>query len=369
MPKLIDATCTETEIYRRHRSDCKKHDRCDCPWWIYGYVKGERIRESLKTTRADIAVDRQRRREGRATATPEPLPDSTVAEAIEKFLEWSTVSNSLAKSTGVQYVHDLKAFASFCAGRGIKSIREVTKEVISGFVVSLSKYAATTRVVRFAQLRALFGYLHDNELVAKNPLPRRGPRRPKHGAHRPLDRSEQKKILAACNVEERALMLVLLTTGLRGVDVRALKWSNLDFKKRMLCITPQKTSESSGVEVMIPSLPVELFDALRALPRPIDSEAVFPKWENNRQMFLRVIAGIMARAGVDATAHDCRCTFSVERLEEGAMLYDVSLLLGHSSVATTQRYYAKWENRHALALRLGAIMDRAQFSHLQRKAS
>lgn len=45
--------------------------------------------------------------------------------------------------------------------------------------------------------------------------------------------------------------------------------------------------------------------------------------------------------------HQFRHTFSVEMLLAGVPIEDVARLLGHSSVRTTERYYASWVKARA----------------------
>jgi integrase len=51
----------------------------------------------------------------------------------------------------------------------------------------------------------------------------------------------------------------------------------------------------------------------------------------------------MARAGIkNGHPHRFRDTFSVRLLEKGEQLRTVQLLLGHSSIKTTEKHYAPW---------------------------
>ena len=43
-------------------------------------------------------------------------------------------------------------------------------------------------------------------------------------------------------------------------------------------------------------------------------------------------------------SHRLRDTFAVDLLEKGVPLEEVSKLLGHESIKTTERHYAKWVN-------------------------
>jgi site-specific recombinase XerD len=51
-------------------------------------------------------------------------------------------------------------------------------------------------------------------------------------------------------------------------------------------------------------------------------------------------AGIVARGNM--LSHRLRDTFAVDLLEKGVPLEEVSKLLGHESIKTTERHYSKW---------------------------
>jgi integrase/recombinase XerD len=52
---------------------------------------------------------------------------------------------------------------------------------------------------------------------------------------------------------------------------------------------------------------------------------------------------VFRRAGQpDGHPHQLRDTFAVSFLEKGMPLEEVSKMLGHESIKTTERYYAKW---------------------------
>jgi integrase len=51
---------------------------------------------------------------------------------------------------------------------------------------------------------------------------------------------------------------------------------------------------------------------------------------------------VCAKAGVEGHPHRFRDTFAVRLLEKGVPIDQVSTLLGHTSVNTTEKYYAPW---------------------------
>ena len=66
---------------------------------------------------------------------------------------------------------------------------------------------------------------------------------------------------------------------------------------------------------------------------------------------LHLVAG---RAGVEGVkSHRLRDTFAVELLAAGVSMEDVSVLLSHSSIRSTEQYYAPWDlarRNHLLAV-------------------
>ena len=57
----------------------------------------------------------------------------------------------------------------------------------------------------------------------------------------------------------------------------------------------------------------------------------------------RTLKGVFNEAGIpDGHAHHLRDTFAVELLMAGVPIERVSVLLGHSSIKVTEKYYSPW---------------------------
>ena len=80
--------------------------------------------------------------------------------------------------------------------------------------------------------------------------------------------------------------------------------------------------------------------------------------ETAAKYWRRRLHRIADRAGVAGfRPHRLRDTFAVELLAVGVVMDDIRVLLGHSSVATTERYYAPWN-----------LLRRDRFVQIVRKA-
>lgn len=59
----------------------------------------------------------------------------------------------------------------------------------------------------------------------------------------------------------------------------------------------------------------------------------------------RMIANIYKKAGIKATSHSGRRSFATNLIRRNADIYSVSMLMGHSSIVTTQKYFSSDPNK------------------------
>jgi|HubBroStandDraft_1064217.scaffolds.fasta_scaffold04631_10 integrase/recombinase XerD len=156
----------------------------------------------------------------------------------------------------------------------------------------------------------------------------------------PFTDSEVERILEAATDEKtRALILLMLNSGLRISDAAMLKVGSLDGSRVRL----HQTKTGEPVSVLIPD---DVAEALGNLPKAAagyffftgKSEAV--NYASNWQPKLDEV---FTRAGIsDGHSHRFRDTFAVRLLTAGVSLESVSRLLGHNSIKTTEESYSPW---------------------------
>ena len=169
----------------------------------------------------------------------------------------------------------------------------------------------------------------------------------------PYDQDQQIRILAACdrypdsygrvgqpNAKRlHALVLLLRYSGLRIGDATSCPVERLQGDRLLLRM--HKTGQP--VYVKLPDFVVE---ALNSIPRSSESYWFWSgvgKVDNNTETWRRKLKRLFAVAGIkDAHPHRFRDTFSVELLNAGVPIEQVSVLLGHSSVRITEQHYAPW---------------------------
>lgn len=139
--------------------------------------------------------------------------------------------------------------------------------------------------------------------------------------------------------ETKRLFLFSCYTGLRYSDLINLRYSDIEKgnDRYILSICQQKTG--GRIYIPMPAAALQLIDKGRIGL----GDLVFPNRSGNK----RTLAASAIRPhlhewgltiGKNVSIHTARHTFAVLLLSEGADLYNVSRLLGHTSLKTTQIY-------------------------------
>ena len=151
------------------------------------------------------------------------------------------------------------------------------------------------------------------------------------------------------------LFLLDVTTGLRRGELLALQWEDLDFTTGVLQITKQvyvvkgkltigkpktKSSERSII------LPPAMLELLTAYKQNVYSKWMFPSKRKPEQPLdpsyvSKRFRTMLQRAGCPSVRfHDLRHTFATLALERGMDIKTLSMLIGHSTTATTLNIYS-----------------------------
>jgi integrase len=223
---------------------------------------------------------------------------------------------------------------------------EITTMDVEHFLaVRCHRRSLATRKKVLAILSGFFNYLHDRDVVQRNPT--RPIRRPRLPEPEPSwwSAEEVRAILAAeGQPRDRLLLMTLARTGQRSGVVRTLRWSDvkLDIKEPAIHFTRGK----GGRVFTFPIDKVLLreFVLNRALTRPEPDSPVFLSRKGgclSSEQVNRVIAAACQRAGVRvAAAHEFRRSCITNLLHAGIAFDVVSRdIAGHKNPQTTMRHY------------------------------
>ena len=275
-----------------------------------------------------------------------------VEDARQAFLDFLLAEACLSPCTASAYEADLKRFfAELPKGSRPTQVREAQ---IERHLRGLSRTHAPASVARaLASIRAFFRYLHAMDQIREDPARRvLGPEL-EENLPPCLALADIKTLLEHCRPDKplglrnRALLHVLYACGLRvsetvHVCVDALR---LDFalirvlgKGRKERLVPIAAAAQESLELYLDlERPILAARAKRQCPELFLSR-------NGRALdrirVYRILNELAQEAGLSIPIgpHQFRHSFATHLVEGGADLRSVQELLGHASLATTQRY-------------------------------
>ena len=290
--------------------------------------------------------------------------DISYDQAAEEFLEYVRHYRGYAASTVLAYSIDLRKFREFLESRlgRVPSPAEIKREQIIQFGVSLKGAAPLTLRRKYACIASLFGFLQDMGYVQANPAHRLP--LPKVTQPVPVFLSEetaQQLIAAARKPWQKALVILLLSTGIRRTEVVTITLEDLDLEQRQVLIRGK-----GGKERVVP-LAEQAVEAIREYLKhrvKTTSRHLFVSANGGHaiqgRIVNRILNRIIRRAGLEdqgITPHKLRHTFATHLIRNGADVRTVQELLGHADIQTTARYlHSDTRTKQSAVGRLGGLL-------------
>lgn len=276
---------------------------------------------------------------------------------------------SVSGSTVEAYRRDVGAFIEWAERCGLAGPEAVDRIVLRRYLAFLvtRRYARRTIARKAAALRRYFGWLRRTGAIAGDPTaslsaPKGEARLPhvlRAGELQPLfDGTGAAATTGEPAVDERdvAVIELLYGSGLRVAELCGLRPADLDLRRRRVTVWG-KGAKQRQVPMSVPSV-----DAVgrwlqhgrgNLVTEASPADAVFLN-RRGRRLTPRDVRRILdRRATVPTHPHALRHTFATHLLDGGADLRAVQELLGHSDLATTQRYTQVSKER------LRAVYDRS----------
>lgn len=281
-----------------------------------------------------------------------PVPDAD-AGVIASFLDATWAESGLARPSLDSYRRDLEGFARWRNGAHGGLARADRAALFDYFAWRTREgYSPRSNARLLSSLRAFFAYRLRRGDRTDDPTALLDPPKLPRSLPKALAESEIDALLAAPltdtpeGLRDRAMLELMYAAGLRVSELVNLPATAINLRQGVIRVTGKGSKER-----LVPLgeesqhwLETYLAQARPALANKRSLAALFltPQGEApSRQQFWTLVKRYAAAAGIDPvriSPHGLRHSFATHLLNRGADLRALQLLLGHSSLSTTQIY-------------------------------
>ena len=296
----------------------------------------------------------------RAAAPRKPQPETLLEVMLREYMQALAIQNYSENTISNRTFH-LVAFIRWCHERGLAEPLEVTRPVLERYQRYLFHYrkkngdpmSFRTQHSRLVPLRMWFRWMTRRNYLLHNPaseleLPKLGQPLPRNI----FSAQEVERILLLCDIDDpiglrdRAIIEVLYSTGIRRMEVIALKLYELSLERGVLLVRQGKGKKDRYVPIgerAIAWLRKYIEESRPQLAAEPDDMTVF--LTNSGEPFSRDHMTSNVKARIDAAklgktgaCHLFRHTMATLMHENGADIRHIQEILGHVKLETTQIY-------------------------------
>lgn len=274
----------------------------------------------------------------------------SLREALEVYKNVYMAYRNFAERTRVEYQNDLEDFIDFLGKSGITTVKQLKLQVIERYVAGLERrgYASLTRKRKVVIIRSFLTFLYQDGYIDINiakmvVLPYAESTTPNI-----LTATECHRLREACagNPRDRAIVELLLQTGMKLSELTRLTLNDIEFEKveeketgfvrvrggrgkkdRMLPVNPQACVSLRGyLYNRGESASNKLF--LNRFGEPLRGRGI------QKMLKKHLLKSGVARASI----HTLRHTFGMQRIAKGQSLETVKDLMGIKDVRSASPY-------------------------------
>lgn len=306
-------------------------------YWVRFQFAGQEHRQSARTaSRAEALAYERELRDQLGRVARGGRQRRTYRETMERFLIEHCAS--LKPGARVRYISSAKALHPHFKELYLD---EIGRKQLAEFVQTRRGAGVTSPTIRrdLACLSSMFGRACEWDWIEGNLVHAFSKRGLKEAAPRVrfLTVDEFARLHDAAAPHLRPMLRLAVGTGMRLEELLSLRWPQIDLARREITLTETKTG-APRVVPMSAQIVGTVSELLRV--RHIRESWVF--WHDDGGRYTTIKTGFLAacrRAEIkNFRWHDLRHTFASWAVQDGMDLYRLSRILGHKTLAMTQRY-------------------------------
>lgn len=294
-----------------------------------------------------------------------------LSEALAEY-RLACRAKNLSEHTWRWYEQKLSVFRSYLEAEGVQTVAELRPATVYRFTEFLQNTPtlngrgtrSTFTIKGYVEvIKNFLSWAEQEDLIDEKVRKRIPNPKVEQKVIRIYSREQFDRLMTATDLEptrmlqlrDKALLCLLLTTGIRAAELCGLRLRDLDLDGDFIRVHGKGNKQRE-----IGPLGRTCLKHLRRYLRGMQQDATSPVFLSHRtggaltpdgidQLIkrLRDHAGEEYFPGIRVSAHTFRHTFAVNFLKQGGNIKQLQLLLGHTSLAVTQRYLEDFEARDA----------------------
>lgn len=264
-----------------------------------------------------------------------PVIKTTIADAIQKYVKNCT-SNKCIKNQNTEKLY-FKIFREFLESEKITHIDQVSREHVDRFEsILLRKMKASSVNRRFCAIRNLFSKCIEWGLANESPFQGKKKRKFEKNPFKPWSPELYEKFIGLCGGNWRNMFRFLWLTGCRPMELKNLRWTDVDYENQTIKFRCGKNSQISR------NFPItnEIDKFLHGLQ--MNGSFVFTgsdkKPINNDSLYHYCKKRMVKLGLVGYTVYGIRHGFGTRLARQGVSAFYIAELMGHSDLKTTRGY-------------------------------
>ncbi|MGB7294244.1 MAG: tyrosine recombinase XerC [Candidatus Aminicenantales bacterium] len=287
---------------------------------------------------------------------------------LNEFLDYLRYERNASVHTISSYRRDLTQFADYLTERG-SSFRRVDNVLIRGFMAQLHerRLKKSTTARKLAAIRSFFQFGVKKKWVAENPAKVVATPRQDKPVPSFLSEEEMARFLEVpasrkpLDLRDRAILELLYASGIRVSELVGINMDDVNLGERLVRVRGKGKKERLVPFGRTAGECLAVYLKVRAglVRDSVGERGLFLNYQGRRitpRSVERMVDKTIRRTAIKRkiSPHSFRHSFATHLLSRGADLRVIQELLGHESLATTQKY---------THLNLGRLMDVYRKSH------
>ena len=271
---------------------------------------------------------------------------------LNSYFEYLKEYKKSTANTLQAYKRDLDKFIDYAASADINDFADVDSDVINNFKAHLGSVGLSSSSVSrtLSSMRGLFQYLVSEGICETNPAKAVHNDKVEKKELSVLTSKEVEMLIAQPNtndpkgIRDKAMLEVLYATGIKVTELIDLEIEDINLQLSFIrCGRGDKERYIPIYPIAIKALTHYIDKSRKLLVTDSKERALFVNITGEkmtRQGFWKILKSYAASAGISKsiTPHTLRHSFAAHLLENGADIHDIQVILGHSDIASTQRY-------------------------------